>query len=39
VLGAQAGVARLANVFADAGFTHWRVADRPPFNLLLEPRA
>ena len=39
VLGAQAGEARLAEVFAEAGFTHWRIADQTPFNLVLEARA
>jgi SAM-dependent methyltransferase len=39
VLGAQAGSARLAEVFAEAGFSHWRVADEGPFNLILEARA
>jgi ubiquinone/menaquinone biosynthesis C-methylase UbiE len=39
VLGAQAGQARLAEVFSKAGFTHWRVADQTPFNLILEARA
>jgi SAM-dependent methyltransferase len=39
VLGAQAGEARLADVFAEAGFTHWRLADQTPFNLVLEARA
>jgi SAM-dependent methyltransferase len=39
VLGAQAGEARLAEVFSEAGFTHWRVADQTPFNLVLEARA
>jgi SAM-dependent methyltransferase len=39
VLGTQAGEARLANVFAEAGFTHWRLADQTPFNLILEARA
>ncbi len=39
VLGAQAGEARLADVFGEAGFTHWRVADQTPFNLVLEARA
>ena len=39
VLGAQAGQARLAEVFAEAGFTHWRIADQTPFNLVLEARA
>jgi SAM-dependent methyltransferase len=39
VLGAQAGEARLADVFAEAGFTHWRRAEQTPFNLVLEARA
>ena len=39
VLGAQAGEARLADVFAEAGFTHWRLAQQTPFNLILEARA
>jgi SAM-dependent methyltransferase len=39
VLGAQAGEARLAEVFAEAGFTNWRIADQTPFNLVLEARA
>ena len=39
VLGAQAGEARLADVFAEAGFTHWRLAEETPFNLVLEARA
>jgi SAM-dependent methyltransferase len=39
VLGAQAGEARLAEVFAEAGFTHWRLAEQTPFNLVLEARA
>lgn len=38
VLGAQAGEARLADVFAEAGFTHWRLAEQTPFNLILEAR-
>jgi SAM-dependent methyltransferase len=38
-LGAQAGEARLAEVFADAGFGHWRRAAESPFNLVLEARA
>ena len=38
VLGAQAGEARLAEVFAEAGFGHWRVAVQSPFNLVLEAR-
>jgi hypothetical protein len=36
VLGAQAGEARLAEVFAEAGFGHWRVASETPVNLVLE---
>ena len=39
VLGAQAGEARLAGVFAEAGFSHWRLAEQTPFNLVLEARA
>jgi SAM-dependent methyltransferase len=39
VLGAQAGEARLAEVFAEAGFGHWRQAAETPFNLVLEARA
>jgi SAM-dependent methyltransferase len=39
VLGAQAGEARLADVFTEAGFTHWRRAEQTPFNLVLEARA
>ena len=39
VLGAQAGEAHLREVFAEAGFRHWRVADQSPFNLILEARA
>jgi SAM-dependent methyltransferase len=38
-LGAQAGEARLAEVFAEAGFAHWRRAAESPFNLVLEARA
>lgn len=37
-LGAQAGEARLAEVFAEAGFGHWRRAAETPFNLVLEAR-
>ncbi|MCZ7565655.1 MAG: methyltransferase domain-containing protein [Burkholderiales bacterium] len=37
VLGAQAGEARLAEVFRKAGFTHFRRAETP-FNLILEAR-
>jgi SAM-dependent methyltransferase len=38
VLGAQAGEARLANVFRKAGFTHFRRAAATPFNLIFEVR-
>lgn len=38
VLGAQAGQARLAEVFHKAGFTHTRRATETPFNLILEVR-
>lgn len=38
VLGAQAGEARLAEVFHRAGFTHFRRAAETPFNLILEAR-
>lgn len=38
VLGAQAGETRLANVFNQAGFTHFRRAAETPFNLILEAR-
>jgi SAM-dependent methyltransferase len=38
-LGAQAGEARLAEVFAEAGYGHWRKAAETPFNLILEARA
>jgi SAM-dependent methyltransferase len=38
VLGAQAGQARLADVFRKAGFTHFRRAAETPFNLILEVR-
>jgi SAM-dependent methyltransferase len=37
-LGAQAGEARLAEVFRKAGFTHFRVAVKTPFNLVFEAR-
>jgi SAM-dependent methyltransferase len=37
-LGAQAGESRLADVFAEAGFGHWRRATETPFNLVLEAR-
>lgn len=38
VLGAQAGQARLADVFRKAGFTHFRRAAETPFNLIFEAR-
>jgi SAM-dependent methyltransferase len=38
-LGAQAGEERLAAVFAEAGYGHWRRAAETPFNLILEARA
>jgi SAM-dependent methyltransferase len=38
VLGAQAGEARLAEVFRKAGFSHFRRALATPFNLILEAR-
>jgi SAM-dependent methyltransferase len=38
VLGAQAGEARLADVFRKAGFTRFRRAAESPFNLILEAR-
>jgi SAM-dependent methyltransferase len=37
-LGAQAGEARLRDVFIEAGFTHFRRATETPFNLILEAR-
>ncbi len=38
-LGAQAGEARLRQVFADAGFRHFRRAGQTPMNLIIEARA
>lgn len=38
VLGAQAGEARLADVFRKAGFTHFRRAAETAFNLIIEVR-
>jgi SAM-dependent methyltransferase len=38
VLGAQAGPARLAEVFRKAGFSHFRRAAETPFNLIFEAR-
>jgi SAM-dependent methyltransferase len=37
-LGAQAGERALSEVFAQAGFGHWRRAAESPFNLVLEAR-
>lgn len=37
-LGAQAGEARLRDVFIEAGFTRFRRATQTPFNLILEAR-
>jgi hypothetical protein len=37
-LGAQAGEARLRDVFNEAGFTRFRRATETPFNLILEAR-
>jgi SAM-dependent methyltransferase len=38
-LGAQAGEARLREVFQEAGYTHFRRAAETPLNLILEARA
>jgi len=38
VLGAQAGEARLAEVFREAGFSRFRHVAETPFNLILEAR-
>jgi cyclopropane fatty-acyl-phospholipid synthase-like methyltransferase len=37
-LGAQAGEERLRDVFAQAGFTHFRTATKTTMNLVLEAR-
>ena len=37
-LGAQAGEARLRELFKEAGFTRFRRATETPFNLILEAR-
>ena len=37
-LGAQAGEARLREVFEEAGFTHFRRAAETPLNLILEAK-
>ncbi len=38
-LGAQAGEARLRQIFEEAGFKHLRRATETPMNLILEARA
>jgi 2-polyprenyl-3-methyl-5-hydroxy-6-metoxy-1,4-benzoquinol methylase len=38
-LGAQAGEARLREVFEEAGYTHFRRASETPLNMILEARA
>jgi SAM-dependent methyltransferase len=38
-LGAQAGEARLGEVFSEAGFSRFRKASETPLNLILEARA
>jgi hypothetical protein len=38
VLGAQAGEARLAEVFRKAGFSRFRRAAETPFNLIFEAK-
>jgi hypothetical protein len=38
VLGAQAGEARLREIFREAGFSRFRRATETPFNLILEAR-
>jgi 2-polyprenyl-3-methyl-5-hydroxy-6-metoxy-1,4-benzoquinol methylase len=38
-LGAQAGEARLRQVFEEAGYSHFRRAAETPLNLILEARA
>jgi 2-polyprenyl-3-methyl-5-hydroxy-6-metoxy-1,4-benzoquinol methylase len=38
VLGAQAGEAKLRQVFLEAGFTRFRRATETPFNIILEAR-
>lgn len=37
-LGAQAGYARLEQIFREAGFSRFRLAAQTPFNLVLEAR-
>ena len=38
VLGAQAGLSRLAPIFAEAGFSHVETIARTPFKMILEVR-
>jgi hypothetical protein len=38
-LGAQAGEARLREVFEEAGYSHFRRATETPLNMILEARA
>jgi 2-polyprenyl-3-methyl-5-hydroxy-6-metoxy-1,4-benzoquinol methylase len=38
-LGAQAGEARLREVFEEAGYSHFRRASETPLNMILEARA
>ena len=38
-LGAQAGEARLAELFSEAGFDDWNVVAKTPFNLIAQVRA
>jgi hypothetical protein len=37
-LGAQAGEARLREIFEEAGFRHFRRATQTPMNLVIEAR-
>ncbi len=37
-LGAQAGPARLENLFRDAGYSTWRAATSTPFNIVFEAK-
>jgi SAM-dependent methyltransferase len=37
-LGAQAGEARLAGLFSEAGFDNWNVVAKTPFNLIAQVR-
>ena len=38
-LGAQAGEARLRQVFEEAGYSHFRRATETPLNMIIEARA